>query len=203
VLSWFLDPRPCPQPGYNWNNCYQAATHVPPPPTFGHVAEAEAVDDWEQRTETLHGLSKKRDESPAERGGVSKRRAGTPLEVAGKSSFTLKPFVPRVIVRLPGECECGNREDQWSKASRSVARQCCRTRNFLPITQLRQTNHVMVLQLFCPKQSSAHPRLLVPGFMPDLACRLNQLLRSPEQQSVSRCAAPPIVPSLPRSTTLV
>jgi hypothetical protein len=34
------------------------------------------VDGWNYRAETLYGLSKKRGESPAEQGGVSKRRAG-------------------------------------------------------------------------------------------------------------------------------
>ena len=49
------------------------------------------MDGWNYRAETLYGLSKKRDESLAEQGGVSKRRAGH-REGAGKSSFILKPF---------------------------------------------------------------------------------------------------------------
>src|SRR6185436_18236519 len=31
VFFRILDPRPCPQPSYNWDNRYQAATPVPPP----------------------------------------------------------------------------------------------------------------------------------------------------------------------------
>jgi len=68
------------------------------------------VDGWNYRAETLYGLSKKRDRSPAERGGVSKRRAAI-MEGAGKSSFILKPFARRRFAHVPRVRECDSPED--------------------------------------------------------------------------------------------
>src|SRR6185436_8355387 len=85
VFFRILDPRPCPQPSYNWDNRYQAATPVPPPLPLDMSLRLKrwTVGTTEQRR--FYGLSKKRDRSLAEQGGVSERRAGHP----GKASANL------------------------------------------------------------------------------------------------------------------
>ena len=69
------------------------------------------MDGWNKEQRRFYGLSKKRDESPAERGGVSKRPAGPLTDGAGKSSFTLKPFLQWRCVGLSKVCECDSLED--------------------------------------------------------------------------------------------
>jgi len=64
-----------------------------------------------------------------------------------------------------------------------MPRQTNRMRNFLPISQFIQTNHIRVLELFRLKNCT-HPSLLltVTRSMPDLVRRPNQLpccLRQP------------------------
>ena len=68
------------------------------------------MDGWNYRAETLYGLSKKRDRSPAEQGGVSKRRAAL-MEGVGKSSFILKPFARRRFAPVPRVREFDSPED--------------------------------------------------------------------------------------------
>jgi hypothetical protein len=49
--------------------------------------------------------------SPAEQGGISKRRAGPFRDAAGKSSFTLTTFVLSFLFSVPKVRECGSPED--------------------------------------------------------------------------------------------